>query len=104
MYRASLHAGFSDKLLVEARSHHFDAILIDFDLPDLHGTQIALTLTALMQQGRLPRTPLIALTAQFDAASEQHAARTGFDAFLGKPCPEEDLLRVVRQLTSTRET
>ncbi len=82
-----------------ARQEAYDLILIDFDLPDLHGTQIALTLARLMQRGQLPMTPLVALTAQSDEADERRAARVGFDAFIGKPCAEDDLLRVVHQLT-----
>jgi CheY-like chemotaxis protein len=86
--------------LRQARSSRFDLILIDFDLPDVHGTQIALTLARLMQRRRLPMTPLVALTAQSDESSQRRAARVGFDAFVGKPCSEDDLLRVIRQLTS----
>ncbi len=86
--------------LRSARQDVYDLILIDFDLPDLHGTQIALTLASLMRRGRMPVTPLVALTAQSDGASQQWAARVGFDAFIGKPCSEDDLLLVVHQLTS----
>jgi CheY-like chemotaxis protein len=86
-----------------ARTGSFDVILIDFDLPDLHGTQIALTLATLMRRGRLPLTPLIALTARADEPGRRHAARVGFDAFVGKPCEEQDLLRLIRQLTFAPE-
>ncbi len=86
-----------------ARTGSFDVILIDFDLPDLHGTQIALTLSTLMRRGRLPLTPLIALTAQADESGQRRAARVGFDAFVGKPCEEQDLLRLIRQLTFAPE-
>ena len=86
-----------------ARTGSFDVILIDFDLPDLHGTQIALTLATLMRRGRLPLTPLIALTAHADEPGQRRAARVGFDAFVGKPCEEQDLLRLIRQLTFAPE-
>ncbi len=86
--------------LISARQNIYDLILIDFNLPDLHGTQIALTLASLMRRGQLPRTPLIALTAQTDEKSQQRAARVGFNAFIGKPCSEDDLRLVIRQLTA----
>jgi CheY-like chemotaxis protein len=86
--------------LRQARSSPFDVILIDFDLPDLHGTQVGLTLATLIQQGRMKTTPLVALTAQSDRISQMLAEQMGFDAFVGKPCLEDDLIRVVRQLTA----
>ncbi len=86
--------------LRQARSSPFDVILIDFDLPDLHGTQVGLTLATLMQQGRMKATPLVALTAQSDRTSQVLAEQMGFDAFVGKPCLEDDLIQVVRQLTA----
>ncbi len=85
--------------LRSARQTVYDLILIDFNLPDLHGTQVALTLASLMQRGQMPMMPLVALTAQYDEAHQQWAARVGFDAFVGKPCTEDDLLRVVHELT-----
>ena len=86
--------------LREARNNPFDVILIDFDLPDIHGTQVGLTLATLMQRGQIKTTPLVALTAQSDRTSQILAERMGFDAFAGKPCPEDDLILVVRQLTA----
>jgi CheY-like chemotaxis protein len=85
--------------LIAARTNLFDVILIDFDLPDIHGTQIGLTLATLIQQKRLKPVPLIALTAQSDKASQADAERLGFDAFIGKPCLETDLIDTIRQLT-----
>jgi CheY-like chemotaxis protein len=86
--------------LKEARNGDYDVMLIDFDLPDLHGTQVGLALATLMQHGRIKTAPLVALTAQSDRASQLLAERVGFDAFVGKPCSEDDLIGVVRQLTA----
>jgi CheY-like chemotaxis protein len=77
----------------------YDGYLIDFNLPDLDGLQVGLTLCTLMQQKRLKTAPLIALTAQTDKATQVRAERMGFDAFIGKPCTEEDLQAVIQQLT-----
>src|SRR5207247_367632 len=77
--------------LLAARQEPFDAILIDFDLPDLHGTQVGLALYHLMRRKRIKQAPLIALTAQSDKATQEEAGRVGFDAFIAKPCTEDDL-------------
>src|SRR5262249_18939436 len=85
--------------LSEARSQAYDVILIDFDLPDVHGAQIGLALATLMQKQRMKVASLIALTAQSDKASQANAERLGFDAFTGKPCLDSDLIDIIRQVT-----
>ncbi len=87
-----------------ARKHNdFDAILVDFDLPDLHGTQVGLALYHLMQRGKVRSATLIALTAQTDKATRDQAERLGFDAFLCKPVTETDLVAVISRLRQTVE-
>ncbi len=82
-----------------ARNHNdFEVILIDFDLPDLHGTQVGLALYHLMRRGKLKPAVLVALTAQTDKATRDEAERLGFDAFLCKPVTEADLVSVLQQL------
>jgi CheY-like chemotaxis protein len=81
-----------------ARNGAFDAILIDFDLPDIHGTQVGLALYHLMRNGQVKPAPLVALTAQSDKATRDEAERLGFAAFIGKPCLDVDLLDTVRQV------
>jgi two-component system, NarL family, sensor histidine kinase BarA len=77
---------------------NFDVILIDFDLPDLHGTQVGVALYHLMRRGKLRPAPLVALTAQSDNATRDDAEQLGFDAFLSKPVTETDLVNVIGQL------
>jgi two-component system chemotaxis response regulator CheY len=84
--------------LLAARQAPFDAILIDFDLPDVHGLQVGVALYHLMRRKRIKQAPLIALTAQSDKATQVEAGRVGFAAFIAKPCTEDDLLETVRQL------
>lgn len=89
--------------LLAARQEPFDAILIDFDLPDLHGSQVGLALYHLMRRKWIKQAPLIALTAQSDKATQVEAGRVGFDAFIAKPCTEDDLLETVQRLVSSIE-
>jgi CheY-like chemotaxis protein len=76
----------------------YDGFLIDFNLPDLDGMQVGLSLCTLMQRKQLKIAPLIALTAQADEVTRARAERMGFDAFISKPCTEEDLQAVIHQL------
>ena len=87
--------------LTAARQEPYNLILIDFDLPDIHGLQVGLSLATLMQKQRIKAVPLIALTAQSDTSSQAKAECVGFNGFVGKPCLEDDLIDVIRQLTVT---
>ena len=74
-------------------------ILIDFDLPDIHGSQVGLALATMMQKSAIKAVPLVALTAQSDKATQAKAEKLGFDGFIGKPCLEQDLIDIIRQVT-----
>jgi CheY-like chemotaxis protein len=80
----------------------FEVILIDFDLPDLHGTQVGLALLHLMRRGYLSPAALVALTAQSDKHTRDEAEQLGFAAFLCKPVIEGDLIGVIRELQEKR--
>jgi len=79
--------------LNEARRRKFQAIILDFDLPDLDGAQVGLAL-----RRRIGATPLIALTAHADVVTRKKAHAFGFDAFIAKPCTDQDLIHVVQTL------
>jgi CheY-like chemotaxis protein len=80
--------------LRHARQHKFVAIILDFDLPDIDGSQVGLAL----RRG-IGATPLIALTAHADSLTRSKARAFGFDAFIAKPCTDQDLIRTVETLT-----
>jgi two-component system OmpR family response regulator len=77
-----------------AQRKHFDAILLDFNLPDLDGSQICLVLRPVMK-----RLPIIALTAQDDPVTRKKAKLFGFSAFVAKPWNMLELISTVQQLT-----
>lgn len=81
-----------------AQQETFDLFLVDFDLPDISGLHVGLALHTMMQRKQLNPAPLIALTAQSDKLSQSEALCCGFDAFIGKPCTDADLLGVIQQL------
>lgn len=88
--------------LEKALSGHYQAILIDLDLPDLDGMDVGLALYHRMRSGALPMVPLIALTARTDTATRAEAGRLGFRAWIAKPCTEATLIETIRTLTEGR--
>ncbi len=64
----------------------FDAMVFDFDLPGMDGSELA----ALLRQ-RGTGTPIIALTASAHGDEEQRAKAAGMGAFLRKPVLPEDI-------------
>ena len=84
--------------LKAARRESFDAILLDFGLPDIDGSQVGLLL-----RPELKTVPLIALTAQVDKTTRNKAKVFGFNAFIPKPWSVADLLNIVCDLTKRNE-
>ena len=80
--------------LKTARSEPFDAILLDFNLPDIDGSQVGLLLRSTDKT-----IPVIALTAQVDKITRNKAKSFGFSAFISKPWDVAELLTTVSNLT-----
>jgi CheY-like chemotaxis protein len=79
-----------------ARAKRPDLILLDFNLPDIDGRNLILTLKR--QLGGAGAPPIIAVTARTGPMEEAVAARFGCDAFVRKPFDPEEFLALVLQL------
>lgn len=73
-----------------------DLILLDFNLPDIDGRVLILTLKRQLGGPKAP--PIVALTARTGHIEEVIATRFGCDAFMHKPFDPEELLSLVSQL------
>ncbi len=83
-----------------ARREHPDAILIDFDLPDVDGRTLALLLRKQLGE---TAPPLIAVTARAGVAEMRLAEEFGCNGFVSKPFLPDELIQVVEQaLTAAR--
>jgi signal transduction histidine kinase/CheY-like chemotaxis protein len=79
---------------------HPDLILLDINLPDLSGREIAARLRSL-----LPDTPLVALTADTSPGARERALAAGFWGFLTKPIVIDTFEEQIRAyLQGKRET
>lgn len=73
-----------------------DLVLVDINIPDLNGYEVALLL-----RGRLPGTPIVAITAEGDRAT---ALGLGCDGFVSKPINVGTFARTVEEfLKGARE-
>lgn len=81
-----------------ARQEQYSVILLDFDLPDIDGAQVGLSLR------KSARTAaLIALTAKADKTTRNKAKLFGFNAFVSKPCTDEDLLDAIKAVLEAKQ-
>jgi CheY-like chemotaxis protein len=78
-----------------ARATRPDLVLMDFDLPDVSGRSIVLSLR---RQSSREALPIIAVTVQANEESIKLAEGFGCNAFLAKPFFPEDLLQLVEQV------
>jgi DNA-binding response OmpR family regulator len=73
------------------------AVLLDLNLPDLSGWQVASTI-----RSRRAKPPLlIAITGYFTKGADRILSQlTGFDHYLLKPCEPKELLKLLEPLRS----
>jgi two-component system cell cycle response regulator DivK len=76
-----------------AHAIHPDLILMDINLPDMSGIDVALTIRDLPG---LADVPIVAVTA--DDTTRQQCLEAGFNAYLNKPLRVGNFLRVVQSL------
>lgn len=75
--------------LAELERGHYDAVLLDLDLPGMDGFQLA-RLIRRREAGR--HLPIVAVTARTSATDESEARAAGMDGFLRKPLSGEQLM------------
>ncbi len=81
-----------------ARQEPYNVILLDFDLPDIDGSQVGLSLRKSARSAAI-----IALTAKADKTTRNKAKLFGFNAFVSKPCTDEDLLNTIKAVLEVKQ-
>src|SRR5690606_18162183 len=74
-----------------------DLVLMDCHMPGLDGYEATRAIRLQESQQRLPRLPIVALTATASDAERQDCMSAGMDDYLSKPCTLEALGRVIGQ-------
>ena len=81
-----------------AQLQHFDAIFMDFHMPELSGLDATRAIRAFEAVGERPRVTIIALTARAMPGDRDECLAAGMDIVLTKPFLVADLRAVVEQL------
>ncbi len=79
------------------RAHGYlpDVVVLDLELPDVSGCDVARALRAAPDTRHIP---LIAATGSAQARQLAEARGAGFDIVLSKPCDPDDLVLEIRRL------
>lgn len=80
--------------LAEAQAERPDLILLDIELPDDSGLQVA---TRIKRDGALARVPVIAVTANAMEGDEARIRAGGCEGYVSKPVSMRGFLDVVRK-------
>ena len=85
------------------RLGRFDVILMDMHMPLMDGLQATRAIRAHEAQAGLPRTPVVALTANAMADQVGQCSRAGMDAHVAKPIHLATLLDVLQSVLQPNE-
>jgi two-component system cell cycle response regulator DivK len=80
--------------LAIAQREEVDLILLDINLPDIDGYEVARRLRS-DEGSKLARTPIIIITANVLKSDYEKAMRSGFEVYVAKPYDIDELWRQV---------
>lgn len=81
-----------------ARKEKPSMLLIDFNLPDIDGTDVILLLKQQLGGNKAP--PIVAVTARASTMDENYAMRMGCDAFVTKPIDPQNFLNLIIEISN----
>ncbi|WP_224981682.1 ATP-binding protein [Geomonas agri] len=73
----------------------FDLVLMDIRMPDMDGMEVARRIRGREQEGRQAPVPIIAITADVEAATFEACLEVGINAVLPKPVVPEQLAKAM---------
>ena len=82
---ASVHAANGSEAVHLYREHRFDAVLMDCEMPVMDGFAATRLIREYEASLGMPRTPIIALTANALTGDRENCLRQGMDDYLSKP-------------------
>ena len=91
-----IHHVMDGKQVVEAvKKKRYSMILMDIHMPDIDGYSATRLIRQWESKHRLPRTPIIAMTANALKGDREKCLETGMDDYLAKPVSRNDLIQKV---------
>jgi two-component system chemotaxis response regulator CheY len=74
---------------------HFDAVVLDLNMPDISGVEV---LEFVRAQDRLKTLPIVVVTTRGDDASRAQALQAGASQYMTKPFTPEAIVAAVTEL------
>ena len=95
-----LHTAGNGREALTLLSRHgpFDVVLLDLNMPDMHGVEV---LGFVRSNQRFQKLPVVVLTTRDDEASRTAAMNAGATKYLTKPFTPQALLSEVRALIAS---
>ncbi|MGM0422699.1 MAG: ATP-binding protein [Pseudomonadota bacterium] len=84
-------AGNGVEALEKWKDHHYDAILMDIQMPEMDGFTATQEIRQYEEDNALEPTPIIGMTAHALVSDREKCLRAGMDAYVPKPIDENDL-------------
>ena len=88
--------------LQQLRENHFDAVLMDCQMPEMDGFEATGHLREKEKQEDSDRLPVIAMTANVMEGDRERCLQAGMDDYLGKPVKLEELRQKLRHWLNTK--
>lgn len=82
------------------QERHYDAILMDVQMPVVDGFEATRTIRNLENENDLERTPIIGMTAHAFVSDRDQCIEVGMDSYLPKPIVEKDLKKELLSVLS----
>jgi len=73
----------------------FDLVLLDCQMPDMSGYDVAMQVRKREREEESAHTPIVAISAETDAAHMQMCMDSGMDGVLSKPLPVDELKKIL---------
>jgi len=73
--------------------HHFDLVLTDLALPDMHGIEVAASIRKI--GGDIGKVPIVAVTGGAHPRDRERCLAIGMNGYLTKPLSRKDLIEVL---------
>jgi signal transduction histidine kinase/DNA-binding response OmpR family regulator len=81
--------------LLEFERRRFDVILMDLQMPEMDGLSATMEIRSRERREHLPRTPIVALTANVMSGDREMCFNAGMDGYVAKPVRSSDLFAVI---------
>lgn len=99
----SVHAADNgEKALKALQQQKFDVLLLDIQLPDMSGIQVAQAVRSQAAYAVNAKTPIIAITAYAGSGDKEYFLAAGMDAYLSKPLEHKKLVEVLTRIFSPK--